>query len=224
MKKPRGKKNATAIVLDPPPLASPPAISVRGARVHNLRNIDVNLPRDKLVVLTGVSGSGKSSLAFDTIHAEGRRRFLECVSTARGDFWVSLSARTSMRFSACRRPSPSTSAGAANRRSTLGTITEIYDYLRLLFAKAGVPHCPRCGLAINRQTPEQMADWIMRLSEGKKAQILAPLVRDRKGEHADIFQAIRRAGLIRARVDGAMVEVTDTPPKLARRGGTRSRL
>ncbi len=106
-------------------------------------------------------------------------------------------------------------AGLANPRSTLGTLTEIHDYLRLLFAKIGEPHCPRCGAAINRQTPEQMADWIMKLPEGKKAQVLAPLVRDRKGEHVDIFQAIRRAGLIRARVDGAMVEVTDAPPKLA---------
>jgi excinuclease ABC subunit A len=218
VKKPRGKKNAAPIVLSPPPAASTAqAISVRGARVHNLRNIDVDIPRDMLVVLTGVSGSGKSSLAFDTIHAEGRRRFLECVSTG-----------TRGRLGQLERPDvdailglPPTvaidqRAGAVSRRSTLGTVTEIYDYLRLLFAKAGVPHCPRCGLVINRQTPEQMADWIMRLAEGKKAQILAPLVRDRKGEHAEVFQAIRRAGLIRARVDGAMVEVTDTPPKLAR--------
>ena len=107
----------------------------------------------------------------------------------------------------------------ANPRSTLGTITEIHDYLRLFFARAGVPHCPNCGLPIERQTPEQMVDRIMRAGDGRKVQILAPLVRDRKGEHADVFQAIRRAGLIRARVDGAMIEVTDKPPTLAKKRG-----
>jgi excinuclease ABC subunit A len=192
-------------------------IQIRGARVHNLKNLDVDLPRDCLVVLTGVSGSGKSSLAFDTIYAEGQRRFLECLSSYARQFLDQL-----------ERPDvdsieglPPTVAidqrrGTANPRSTLGTVTEIYDYLRLLFARVGKPHCPVCGVPIHRQTPEQMAAELMRLREGQRVQILAPLVRDRKGQHLDVFQAIRRAGLIRARVDGEMIEVTDQPPKLAK--------
>jgi excinuclease ABC subunit A len=196
---------------------SPAAIQVRGARVHNLKNLDVDLPRDRLVVLTGVSGSGKSSLAFDTIYAEGQRRYLECLSSYARQFLDQL-----------ERPDvdsieglPPTVAidqrrGTANPRSTLGTVTEIYDYLRLLFAKVGKPHCPACGVPIHRQTPEQIAAELMSLREGQRVQILAPLVRDRKGQHVDVFQAIRRAGLIRARVDGEMIEVTDQPPKLAK--------
>ena len=213
--RPRGRKTATAPKAEL--THSPSTIQVRGARVHNLKNLDVDLPRDRLVVLTGVSGSGKSSLAFDTIYAEGQRRYLECLSSYARQFLDQL-----------ERPDvdsieglPPTVAidqrrGMANPRSTLGTVTEIYDYLRLLFAKIGKPHCPACGLAIHRQTPEQMVAELLRLREGQKVQILAPLVRDRKGQHLEVFQAIRRAGLIRARVDGEMIEVTDQPPKLAK--------
>jgi excinuclease ABC subunit A len=199
---------------DPLPLLS---IQVRGARVHNLRNIDVDLPRDRLVVLTGVSGSGKSSLAFDTIYAEGQRRYLECLSSFARQFLDQLE-RPDVDSIEGLPPTVAIDqkAGSPNPRSTLGTITEIYDYLRLLFARAGTPHCPTCGTPIRCQTPEQMADQLMRLPAGRKVQLLAPLVRDRKGQHLDVFQAIRRAGLIRARVDGELIEVTETPPKLAK--------
>jgi excinuclease ABC subunit A len=185
--------------------------------VHNLRDIDVDLPRDRLVVLTGVSGSGKSSLAFDTIYAEGQRRYLECLSTYARQFLDQLERPD---VDAIEGLPPTVAidqkAGTPSPRSTLGTITEVYDYLRLLFARAGTPHCPKCDATIRRQTPEQMADQLMALPTGRKVQVLAPLVRDRKGQHLDIFQAIKSAGLIRARVDGEMVEVTDTPPKLVK--------
>ena len=215
MKKPRGK--------NPPKTQSPaatpavPAIQIRGARVHNLKNIDVDLPRDRLVVLTGVSGSGKSSLAFDTIYAEGQRRFLECLSSSARQFLDQIE-RPDVDSIEGLPPTVAIEqrAGAANPRSTLGTITEIHDYLRLLYARAGTPHCPDCGVAIRRQTPEQMVEQFLRLNDGRKVQILAPLVRGRKGQHADVFRAIHRAGLIRARVDGEIIEVTDTPPKLAK--------
>ena len=172
------------------------SIQVRGARVHNLKNIDVDLPRDRLVVLTGVSGSGKSSLAFDTIYAEGQRRYLECLSSYARQFLDQLE-RPDVDSIEGLPPTVAIDqrAGTANPRSTLGTVTEIYDYLRLLFARAGKPHCPTCGVPIRRQTPEQMVAQLMRLKDGQKVQILAPLVRDRKGQHLDVFQAIRRAGL-----------------------------
>jgi excinuclease ABC subunit A len=212
--RPRRKKTETA----PEPSSSgPPAIQVKGARVHNLKNIDIDLPHDCLVVLTGVSGSGKSSLAFDTIYAEGRRRYLECLSSYARQFLDQLE-RPDVDSIEGLPPTVAIDqrAGMANPRSTLGTVTEIYDYLRLLFARVGKPHCPACGVPILRQTPEQMAAQMMRLRDGQKVQILAPLVRDRKGQHVDVFQAIRRAGLIRARVDGTLIEVTDQPPKLAK--------
>jgi excinuclease ABC subunit A len=200
-----------------PVAPSPASIQVRGARVHNLRNVDVDLPRDRLVVLTGVSGSGKSSLAFDTIYAEGQRRYLECLSSFARQF---LDQFERPDVDAIEGLPPTVAidqkTGTPNPRSTLGTITEIYDYLRLLFARAGTPHCPTCDAPIRCQTPEQMVDQLMKLPAGRKVQLLAPLVRDRKGQHLDVFQAIRRAGLIRARVDGQMVEVTETPPKLAK--------
>ncbi len=185
--------------------------------MHNLRNIDVDLPRDRLVVLTGVSGSGKSSLAFDTIYAEGQRRYLECLSSFARQFLDQLEKPD---VDSIEGLPPTVAidqkAGTPNPRSTLGTITEIYDYLRLLFARAGTPHCPTCDAPIRSQTPEQMADQLLSLPAGRKVQLLAPLVRDRKGQHLDVFQAIRRAGLIRARVDGELVEITETPPKLAK--------
>ena len=217
MKKSRARKTAKETDADVDHEPAVPAIRVRGARVHNLKNIDVDLPRDRLVVLTGVSGSGKSSLAFDTIYAEGQRRFLECLSSSARQFLDQIE-RPDVDSIEGLPPTVAIEqrAGAANPRSTLGTITEIHDYLRLLYARAGTPHCPTCGAGIRRQTPEQMVDGFLKLNEGRKVQILAPLVRGRKGQHAEVFRAIRRAGLIRARVDGEIIEVTDTPPKLAK--------
>jgi excinuclease ABC subunit A len=167
--------------------------------------------------LTGVSGSGKSSLAFDTIHAEGQRRYLECLCGFASQF-VNQLERPDVDSIEGLPPTVAIDqrAGTPNPRSTLGTITEIHDYLRLLFARLGKPHCPNCGTAITRQTPEQMVDWLLTRKEGRKVQILAPLARGRKGQNLEVFQAIRRAGLIRARIDGELVEVTNEPPKLAK--------
>lgn len=192
-------------------------IVVRGARVHNLRNIDVEIPRDRLVVLTGVSGSGKSSLAFDTLFAEAQRRYIETLSSYARQYLDQLEPPDVDLIDGL----PPTvaieqKAGTASPRSTVGTLTEIHDSLRLLFARCGVPHCPECGLPIQRQTPEQMAAGVLTLPAGRKVVLLAPLVRGRKGEHLDAFAAIRRAGLIRARIDGEIQEVLDEPPRLAR--------
>jgi excinuclease ABC subunit A len=189
-----------------------PAIQVRGARVHNLRAIDVDLPRDRLVVLTGVSGSGKSSLAFDTLYAEGQRRYIESLSSYARQFLDQLE-RPDVDLIEGLSPTVSIDqrAGTANPRSTVATITEIHDYLRLLYARAGVPHCPKCGQAIRRQTPEQMVASVLAMREGRKVLVLAPLVRGRKGQHLDAFKAIQRAGLLRARVDGQVIEVKDEP-------------
>ncbi len=192
------------------------AIRVRGARVHNLRDVSVDLPRDKLVVLTGVSGSGKSSLAFDTIYAEGQRRYLEGLSTYARQYLDQLEPPDVDAIDGL----PPTVAidqktGAASPRSTVGTITEINDYLRLLYARCGTPHCPSCGLAIERRTPEQIVTSALALGDGKKVMVMAPLVRGRKGLHREAFEAIRRAGLLRARVDGEIVEIREEP-KLAK--------
>jgi excinuclease ABC subunit A len=193
------------------------SILIRGARVHNLRAVDLELPRDQLVVFTGVSGSGKSSLAFDTIFAEGQRRYIECLSAYARQFLDQLE-RPDVDLIEGLPPTVAIDqkAGQASPRSTVGTITEIHDFLRLLFARMGTPFCPKCGLAIHRQTPEQMADYVLGLPEGRKVVLLAPMVRGRKGQHVEAFQAIRRAGLIRARVDGEVVEVAGEPPKLAK--------
>ncbi len=194
----------------------PNAIQVRGARVHNLRDIDVDLPRDRLVVLTGVSGSGKSSLAFDTLYAEGQRRYIEGLSSYARQFLEQLE-RPDVDLIVGLPPTVSIDqrAGPANPRSTVGTVTEIHDYLRLLYARAGVPHCPTCRQPIRRQTPEQMVAGVLALPEGRKVIVMAPLARGRKGEHHDAFQAVRRAGLIRVRVDGQTIELKDDP-KLAK--------
>jgi excinuclease ABC subunit A len=193
------------------------AIEVRGARVHNLRDIDVDVPRDRLVVLTGVSGSGKSSLAFDTIHAEGRRRYIEGLSVDARMFLDQLE-RPDVDEIAGLPPTVAIDqrAGAANPRSTVATLTEIHDYLRVLYARAGLPHCPNCGRAIRRQTPEQMVSGVLAMAEGRKVIVLAPLARGKKGANLEAFAAIRRAGLIRARVDGQMIELGPEPPKLAK--------
>jgi excinuclease ABC subunit A len=192
------------------------AIRIRGARTHNLRDVDLNIPRDRLVVLTGVSGSGKSSLAFDTLYAEGQRRFIESLSSYARQFLDQLERPD---VDAIDGLPPTVSidqkTGTANPRSTVGTLTEILDYLRILYARAGVPHCPSCGAVIRRQTPEQMVERVLAMTDGQKVVVLAPLVRGRKGEHTEALATIRREGLIRARIDGAMTEI-DAAPKLAR--------
>ncbi len=194
-----------------------PAIQVRGARVHNLQNIDVDIPRDRLVVFSGVSGSGKSSLAFDTIHAEGQRRYIEGLSAYARQF---LDQQEPPDVDAVDGLPPTVSidqrSGIVSARSTVGTITEIHDYLRLLYARAGTPHCPRCGRPIRRQTPDQIVTEVMALTEGTKLLVLAPMIRGRKGSHVETFATIRREGLIRARVDGATIEIGEEPPRLAK--------
>jgi excinuclease ABC subunit A len=176
---------------------------VRGAREHNLKNIDLEIPRDRLVVITGLSGSGKSSLAFDTIYAEGQRRYVESLSAYARQF-LGLMEKPDVDQIEGLSPAISIDQRGASRnpRSTVGTITEIYDYLRLLFARVGVPHCPQCGREIVAQTVEQIVDAVLAYSEGSRLLILAPLVMDRKGEHKGIFDDVRKAGFVRVRVDG----------------------
>ena len=178
-------------------------ILIKGAREHNLKNIDLDIPRDKFVVITGISGSGKSSLAFDTIYAEGQRRYVESLSAYARQF---LGQMKKPEVDYIEGLSPAISIDQKttrmNPRSTVGTVTEIYDYLRLLFARIGIPHCHQCGQAISQQTASQIVDNILQEKEGSKIQILAPLVRDRKGEHKKVFQELRRKGFVRVRVDG----------------------
>jgi excinuclease ABC subunit A len=195
---------------------APRLITVRGARVHNLRDLDVEIPRDRFVVLTGLSGSGKSSLAFDTLYAEGQRRYLEGLSSYARQF-VDQLERPDVDLIEGLPPTIAIDqhAGPGNPRSTVATLTEIHDYLRLLYARTGLPHCPACGREIRRQTPEQITAGVLGMQEGRKVLILAPLVRGRKGQHAEAVQAIRRAGLLRARIDGQIVEIA-AEPKLAK--------
>lgn len=185
-------------------------IRVQGARVNNLKNIDVEIPRDKLVVLTGLSGSGKSSLAFDTIYAEGQRRYVESLSSYARMF---LGQMDKPDVDAIDGLSPAISIDqkttSKNPRSTVGTVTEIYDYLRLLWARVGTPHCPKCGKEIRRQTVDQIVDQIMQLPEKTRFQILAPVVRAKKGEHQKVFDDARRGGYARVRVDGNLYELTE---------------
>ena len=193
------------------------AIRLRGVRVHNLRDLDVDVPRDRLVVLTGVSGSGKSSLAFDTIHAEGLRRYIEGLSSYARQFLDQME-RPDVDLIEGLPPTVAIDqkSGTANPRSTVATVTEAYDYLRLLYARTGAPHCPKCGEGIRRQAPEQVVDMVLGLGEGTKVLVLAPMVRGRKGQHLEVFRAIREARLMRARVDGQVLEVDAEPPKLAK--------
>jgi excinuclease ABC subunit A len=193
------------------------SLIVRGAREHNLRNIDVTIPRDRLTVITGLSGSGKSSLAFDTIYAEGQRRYVESLSAYARQF-LGLMEKPDVDSIEGLSPAISIEQKSAghNPRSTVGTVTEIYDYLRLLYARAGTPHCPSCGRPVERQSAGQIADSILTWPEGTKLEILAPLVRGRKGEFRELFDAARKQGFVRAIVDGEMVEVAD-PPRLNRR-------
>jgi len=185
-------------------------ISIRGARQHNLKNIDLDIPRDKLVVITGLSGSGKSSLAFDTIYAEGQRRYVESLSAYARQF---LGQMDKPDVDLIEGLSPAISIDQKSRsrspRSTVGTVTEIYDYLRLLYARVGVPHCPVCGREITRQTVQQIVDAVLRLDEGSRIMIMGPLIRDRKGEHRRIIQDLRKAGYVRMRIDGEIHDVDE---------------
>jgi len=186
------------------------SIIIRGARQHNLKNIDVEIPRDKMVVITGISGSGKSSLAFDTIYAEGQRRYVESLSAYARQFLGQMD-KPDVDYIEGLSPAVSIDQKSAtkNPRSTVGTVTEIYDYLRLLFARIGKPHCPQCGREITQQTVEQMVDAVMSLPENTKFQVLAPVVRGRKGEYRQVFEDIRKEGYVRVRVDGQTYEVSD---------------
>lgn len=188
-------------------------IIVRGAKEHNLKNIDVSIPRDKLVVLTGLSGSGKSSLAFDTIYAEGQRRYMESLSSYARQF---LGQMEKPNVETIEGLSPAISIDqkttSKNPRSTVGTVTEIYDYLRLLYARIGTPHCPVCGREIKQQTVDQIVDKVMAMEERTRIQILAPVVRGRKGEHAKEFESARKAGFVRVRADGMMYDLNEKIP------------
>ncbi|HEX6590188.1 MAG TPA: excinuclease ABC subunit UvrA [Longimicrobiales bacterium] len=189
---------------------------IRGAREHNLKNIDVEIPRDRLVVITGLSGSGKSSLAFDTIYAEGQRRYVESLSAYARQF-LGLMEKPDVDSIEGLSPAISIEQKTAGRnpRSTVGTVTEIYDYLRLLWARAGTPHCPGCGRPVRRQSATQIVDRILSWQEGTRLEVLAPLVRGRKGEFRDLFEEMRRKGFVRVRVDGETYEL-ESPPKLNR--------
>ena len=189
---------------------------VKGAREHNLRNVDLDLPRDAMIVFTGLSGSGKSSLAFDTIFAEGQRRYVESLSAYARQFLGQVD-KPDVDFIEGLSPAVSIDqkSTSKNPRSTVGTITEIYDYMRLLWARVGRPHCPACGEPVTKQTPQQIVDQLMELDEGTRFQVLAPIVRGRKGEFVDLFQDLAAKGYSRARVDGDLVQLTD-PPKLGK--------
>ncbi|HWI02330.1 MAG TPA: excinuclease ABC subunit UvrA, partial [Acidimicrobiales bacterium] len=191
---------------------------IRGAREHNLRNVSIELPRDKLVVFTGLSGSGKSSLAFDTIYAEGQRRYVESLSAYARQFLGQMD-KPDVDFIEGLSPAISIDQKSASRnpRSTVGTITEVYDYLRLLWARIGVPHCPTCGAVVARQTPQQIVDRILQLPDGTRFQVLAPVVRGRKGEYEGLLEELASQGYTRARVDGELLELADrASAKLAR--------
>src|SRR5258708_4923668 len=193
------------------------ALIVRGAREHNLKNVTVEIPRNTLTVITGLSGSGKSSLAFDTIYAEGQRRYVESLSAYARQF---LGLMEKPDVDAIEGLSPAISieqkTAGSNPRSTVGTITEVYDYLRLLWARLGTPHCPRDGSPIERQSASQIVDLILQWPEGSKIEVLAPLVRGRKGEFRDVFEAAKKQGFVRVRVDGETYDLA-AAPKLNRR-------
>ena len=189
------------------------SIVLKGARAHNLKNIDLEIPRDKLIVFTGLSGSGKSSLAFDTIYAEGQRRYVESLSSYARQF---LGQMEKPDIDYIDGLSPAISIDqkttSKNPRSTVGTVTEIHDYLRLLYARIGTPHCPQCGREINQQTVDQMVDQVMALPERTRLQIMAPVIRARKGEHNRVLEDMQHQGYVRARIDGAIYDLGDTPP------------
>ena len=185
---------------------------VRGAREHNLKNVSLDMPRNSLIVFTGLSGSGKSSLAFDTIFAEGQRRYVESLSAYARQFLGQMD-KPDVDFIEGLSPAVSIDQKSTNRnpRSTVGTITEVYDYLRLLFARAGKPHCPKCGKAIAKQTPQNIVDQILQMEEGLKFQVLAPVIRARKGEFLDLFKDFTTQGYSRVRVDGTTYQIAEVP-------------
>ncbi|HEU4820661.1 MAG TPA: excinuclease ABC subunit A, partial [Qipengyuania sp.] len=185
-------------------------ISVRGAREHNLKGIDIDLPRDSLIVITGLSGSGKSSLAFDTIYAEGQRRYVESLSAYARQF-LEMMQKPDVEHIDGLSPAISIEQKTTSRnpRSTVATVTEIYDYMRLLWARLGTPHCPRCGREISQQSTEQIVDKINELPDGSRIMVMAPLIRDRKGEHERVFEDARKAGYVRVRVDGEVRDLSE---------------
>src|SRR5712692_10502278 len=197
-------------------MPDPRSIVIKGAREHNLKNLDLTLPRDKLVVVTGLRGSGKSSLAFDTVYAEGQRRYVESLSAYARQFLEQLEKPD---VDAIEGLSPAIAIEqktvSRNPRSTVGTVTEIYDYLRLLFARLGVPHCTRCGQPVRAQTVPQIVDQVLRLPVGSRLLILAPIVRHRKGEYRKELEQIKRQGFLRVRIDGD-ITLLDTLPQLDR--------
>ena len=183
---------------------------VRGAREHNLKNIDVEIPRDKFVVITGLSGSGKSSLAFDTIFAEGQRRYVESLSAYARQFLGQMEKPDVDQIEGLSPAISIDQRGAShNPRSTVGTVTETYDYMRLLYARVGTPHCPNCGREVQQQTSQQIVDAVTALPDGVRVQVLAPLIKDRKGHHQQVFEDVRKAGFVRVRVDGYVRDVDE---------------
>src|ERR1700675_4452005 len=198
-------------------MASGNKIVVSGAREHNLKDISLELPRDRLVVITGLSGSGKSSLAFDTLYAEGQRRYVESLSAYARQF---LGQMDKPDVDSIDGLSPAISIDqkttTRNPRSTVGTVTEIYDYLRLLYARVGIPHCPKCGRLITRQTPQQIVDRVLQLPPGTRFQVLAPVVRGRKGEYEGLLTELAKQGFTRARIDGEVIELGSPGERLAR--------
>ena len=185
-------------------------IKIRGAKEHNLKAINVDIPRNEFVVLTGLSGSGKSSLAFDTIYAEGQRRYMESLSSYARQFLGQMEKPDVERIDGLS-PAISIDQKSTNRnpRSTVGTVTEIYDYFRLLYARIGIPHCPECGREIAKQTVDQMVDQIVHLGEGTKLQLLAPVVRGKKGTHVKVLDRARRSGYVRVRIDGNLYDLSE---------------
>ncbi len=185
-------------------------IKIRGANEHNLKNISLDIPRNRFVVLTGLSGSGKSSLAFDTIYAEGQRRYMESLSSYARQFLGQME-KPNVESIEGLSPAISIDQKSTNRnpRSTVGTVTEVYDYFRLLYARIGIPHCPNCGREIKKQTVDQMVDQILDQPEGTKIQLLAPVVRGRKGEHVKVLERAKKGGYVRVRVDGSLYELTE---------------
>ena len=185
-------------------------IKIPGAAEHNLKHVDINIPRNELVVLTGLSGSGKSSLAFDTIYAEGQRRYMESLSSYARQFLGQME-KPEVESIEGLSPAISIDQKSTNRnpRSTVGTVTEIYDYLRLLYARIGIPHCPNCGREVQRQTIDQMVDQLLALPEKTRVQILAPVVRGKKGRHEKVLEKAKRSGYVRVRVDGNQYELSE---------------
>jgi excinuclease ABC subunit A len=185
-------------------------IIVRGAREHNLKNITVEIPRDQMVVVTGISGSGKSSLAFDTIYAEGQRRYVESLSAYARQFLGQMEKPDVDQIEGLSPAISIDQRGAShNPRSTVGTVTEIYDYLRLLYARVGIPHCPQCGREVTKQSAEQIVDAVMGMATGARFQVLAPLIKERKGHHQAVFEDVRKAGFVRVRVNGVIRDVDE---------------